>query len=175
MMTTPGSKRHNLHAVELSQRSGKPCINCVDPSSPAMITVFWAIRPCEPTGWLAMLLVKAVDVETNPGPTTTRKQVWIYDICHIQMQVRKKISIRCNRIELFITHLYDYHIITLTYHTIYHTHSYCYHTIRLIFHTCYHTLFTTLFNTHLYYYYIIKLINLSYYLPHTCSVTTLSE
>ena len=21
-------------------------------------------------------------VETNPGPTATRKQVWIYDICH---------------------------------------------------------------------------------------------
>ena len=26
------SKRHSLHAVELSQRSGKPCANCVDPS-----------------------------------------------------------------------------------------------------------------------------------------------
>ena len=34
------SKGHNIHAVELSQRSGKPCANCVDP-----ITVFWASRP----------------------------------------------------------------------------------------------------------------------------------
>ena len=29
---TSGSKRHSLHAVELSQRSGRPCANCVDPS-----------------------------------------------------------------------------------------------------------------------------------------------
>ena len=28
------SKRHGLHAVELSQRSGKPCANCVDPTRP---------------------------------------------------------------------------------------------------------------------------------------------
>ena len=29
-----GSKRHSLHAVELSQRSGKLCANCVEPSRP---------------------------------------------------------------------------------------------------------------------------------------------
>ena len=29
-----GSKRHRLHAVELPQRSGKPCTNCVDRSRP---------------------------------------------------------------------------------------------------------------------------------------------
>ena len=77
-------------------------INCVDPSRPrngGPITVFWASRPCESAGWLAMLLIKAADVETIPGPTTTRKQVWICDICHRQFQVRKQISIKCNRIE----------------------------------------------------------------------------
>ena len=47
-----------------------------------------------------MLLIKVSDVETNPGPTTTRKQVWICDICHIAIQVRKQISIRCNRSNL---------------------------------------------------------------------------
>ena len=46
-----------------------------------------------------MLLIKAGVVETNPGLTTTHKQVWICDICHRQIQVRKKISIRCSRNE----------------------------------------------------------------------------
>ena len=49
-----------------------------------------------------LLLIKAGDVETNPGPTTTRKQVWICDICHRQIQVRKQISIRYNRIEHWV-------------------------------------------------------------------------
>ena len=52
-------------------------------------------------GW-QMLLIKAGDVETNPGLTTTRKQVWICDICHRQIQVRKQISIRCNRLEHWV-------------------------------------------------------------------------
>ena len=30
--TSYDSKRHSLHAVELSQQSDKPCANCVDPS-----------------------------------------------------------------------------------------------------------------------------------------------
>ena len=84
-----GSKRHCIHAVELS---GKPCANCVDLSRPQQWGPdyrFWAIRPCGPAGWLAMFLIKAGDVEINPGPTTTRKQVWICDICHRQIQVRK--------------------------------------------------------------------------------------
>ena len=72
--------------------------------SPAMVARFWVSRSCGPAGWLAMLPIKAGDVETNPGPTTTRKQVWICDICHRQIQVRKQISIRCNRIEHW-THL----------------------------------------------------------------------
>ena len=59
---------------------------------------FGQARPCGPAGWLAMLLIKARDVETNPGPTTIRKQGCICDICHRQIQVRKQISIWCNRI-----------------------------------------------------------------------------
>ena len=61
-----------------------------------------ACRPCGPAGWLALLLTKAGDVETNPGPTTLNKQVWICDICHEQIHVRKQISIRCNRIEHWV-------------------------------------------------------------------------
>ena len=60
--------------MELSLRSAKHCANCVDPSCPSNggpITVLWASRPCGPAGWLAMLLIKAGNVETNPGPTTT--------------------------------------------------------------------------------------------------------
>ena len=53
-------------------------------------------------GWLALLLTKAGDVETNPGPTTLNKKVWICDICHKQIHVRKQISIRFNRIEHWV-------------------------------------------------------------------------
>ena len=49
-----------------------------------------------------LLLTKAGDVETNPGPTTLNKKVWICDICHEQIQVRKQISIRCNMIEQWV-------------------------------------------------------------------------
>ena len=45
---------------------------------------------------------KAADVETNPGPITTHKQVWILDIYHKQIHGRKQISIRCNRIEYWM-------------------------------------------------------------------------
>ena len=73
-------------------------------SPPAMVdrfTVFWARWPCGPAGWLA-IHIKAGDVETNPGPTTTHKHAWIYDICHNQIHGRKQISIRCNRIEHWV-------------------------------------------------------------------------
>ena len=46
--------------------------------------------------------MKAGDVETNPGPTTTHKQVWICYIYHNQMYGRKHISIWCNRIEHWV-------------------------------------------------------------------------
>ena len=62
------------------------CANCVEPPRPQQwgpdLPFFWASRPCGPAGWLAQLLTKAGDVETNPGPTTLNKKVWICDICH---------------------------------------------------------------------------------------------
>ena len=65
------------------------------------ITVIWASQSCGPGGWLVLLLIPHTSgrCETNPGPTNTHKQVWIYDICHRQIRVRKQISIKCNRIE----------------------------------------------------------------------------
>ena len=36
-----------------------------------------ASRPCGSAGWLALLFTKAGDVETNQGPTTSNKRVWI--------------------------------------------------------------------------------------------------
>ena len=67
---------------------------------------------------------KSGDVDTNPDPTTTLKNVWICVIsviCHIQIHVRMQISIKCNMIE-HLVHLrcvgirrsqYSY---TLTFH-----------------------------------------------------------
>ena len=82
LMALGGSKRHILQAVPLPDLQfflGKPAIRIA--------------------GWPALLLTKAGYVETNPGPTTLNKQVWLCDICYKQMHVRKQISIRCNRIE----------------------------------------------------------------------------
>ena len=63
---------------------------------------FEASRSCGPVRWLAMLLIKADDVKTHPGPTTTRKQVLIFNIYHRKIQVRKQISKRCNMIEHWV-------------------------------------------------------------------------
>ena len=76
--------------------------NLPAPSNGGSIYCFWACRPCGPAGWLALLLTKTGDVETNPGPTTLNKKVWICDICHKQIHVRKQISKRCNRIEHWV-------------------------------------------------------------------------
>ena len=80
----------------------KLCRTSPPPAMGARFTVFWACRPCGPAGWLALLHTKAGDVETNPGPTTLNKKVWICDICNKQIHVRKQISIRCNRIEHWV-------------------------------------------------------------------------
>ena len=48
---------------------------------------FGGSRPCRPAGCLLLLLIKVGDVQTNPGPTTSHKRVWIYDICYTQMHV----------------------------------------------------------------------------------------
>ena len=46
------------------------------PSIVGPIYRFGASRPCGPSGWLALLLTKAGDVDTNPGPTTSNKRIW---------------------------------------------------------------------------------------------------
>ena len=99
-----GSKRHSLQAVELSQwfQAAVQIVSNLPQQWAARFTVFWACQPCGPAGWLALLLTKVGDVETNPGPTTLNKKVWICDICHKQIHVRKQISIRCNRIEHWV-------------------------------------------------------------------------
>ena len=63
------------------------------------ILFFFASRPYGPAGWQALLFTKAGGFETNPGPTTSNKQVWICDICYKQIHGRMQISIMCNMIE----------------------------------------------------------------------------
>ena len=105
-----GPKEYSLHVVGLLllQRS----TNCTHSSCPPqwgpVSTVFWAGRPSGPAGWLAQLLLKAGDVETNPGPKHTRTQVWICDICHREI-TRKQTSLRCNHSEHWV-HLRCAHI-----------------------------------------------------------------
>ena len=62
-------------------------------------TSFGGSQSCGPAECLALLLMKAGDVGTNPGPTTRHKQVWFCVICHKHTHGRKRISIRCNRTE----------------------------------------------------------------------------
>ena len=50
-----------------------------------------AVAPCR----LALLLTKAGDVESNPGPTTHTPVIWMCDHCHKQIN-KKQASIRCN-------------------------------------------------------------------------------
>ena len=86
------SKRHSLQAVELSHRSETAVqivSNPLAPSNGGPNYRFWTSRPCEPAVWLALLLTKEGDVETNPVPTTSSKLVWICDICYKQIHVRK--------------------------------------------------------------------------------------
>ena len=79
----------------------KLCRTSPPPAMEAQFT-FFVCRPCGSAGWLALLLTKVGDVKTNPCPTTLNKKVWICDICHKQIHVRKQISLRCNRIEHWV-------------------------------------------------------------------------
>ena len=80
------------------------CPNCVETSRHSNGDPIYHFlgKASRPAGWLALFLIKVGDVETNPGPTTTYKKVWICDICHKQIHCRKKISKRCNMIEHFL-------------------------------------------------------------------------
>ena len=78
------------------------CTNCVYtipvPEMGARFR-FLASRRLLPAAWLALLLTKAGDVESNPGPAThTNKHtpvIWIFDLCHKQIN-KKQTSIKCN-------------------------------------------------------------------------------
>ena len=94
-------KAPNDTAVEPSQRwsrhSGlkllcKLCQTSPPPSLGPNLPFFRHAGHADPLG----------NVETNPGPTTLNKKVWICDICHKQIHVRKHISIRSNRIEHWV-------------------------------------------------------------------------
>ena len=83
------------------------CANCVEPPRPQQwgpdLPFFgYAGHADRLDGWRCCMLTKSGDVETNPGQTTLNKKVWICDICHKQIHVRKQISIRCNRIEHWV-------------------------------------------------------------------------
>ena len=82
------------------------CANCVEPPRPQQwgpdLPFFGHAGHADPLDGWRCCSQKAGDVETNPGPTTLNKKVWICDICHKQIHVRKQISIRCNRIEHWV-------------------------------------------------------------------------
>ena len=75
-----GSKRHSQQAMKLSQYFGKLlcklCPHLPPRRNGVPIYRFWGGMPAMRIrcGWLALLLMRAGDVETNPCPTTTRKQ-----------------------------------------------------------------------------------------------------
>ena len=87
-MHTPGSKRHSLQAVELSQRTQAAVqivSNLPAPSNGGPIYRFLGM-PAMRTPWMAGAAAHARgDVTINLGPTTWNKQVWICDICHKQI------------------------------------------------------------------------------------------
>ena len=63
------------------------CTNCVYSTLPPEMgpdSVFWASQPSLPAAWLALLLTKAGDIESNPGATThTNKHVPVIWICDL--------------------------------------------------------------------------------------------
>ena len=70
MMIKVRSERCSLHAVALLDPIWIDKWHQLFPAhwkvGPA--PVFWASRPLEPAEWLALLILKAGDVESNPGP-----------------------------------------------------------------------------------------------------------
>ena len=70
IMTDNRSERCSLHAVAFLDPIWIDKWHQLFPAhwevGPA--PVFWASRPLEPAEWLALLILKAGDVESNPGP-----------------------------------------------------------------------------------------------------------
>ena len=86
------SKGYSQHVVELLLLN---TVQIVPTPLHPMGARYLAGRPSGRAGWLALLLLKAGVVETNPGPKHTRTQVWIYDTCHSEIN-RKHIFFKCN-------------------------------------------------------------------------------
>ena len=101
-----GSNRHSLQTVELSQRIQTAVQIVSKPPAPRNGRPIYRFsgKPAMRSRWMtgAAPHESGGDVETNPSPTTSHKRVWICDICYKQIPVRKQISIRCNRIELWV-------------------------------------------------------------------------
>ena len=95
-------RRHILHEAGLLQTYAQiVSTQYLPPEMAARLQFFGASRPSLPAVWLALLLTKVGDVESNPGPTThTNKHtpvIWICDLCHKQIN-KKQTTIRCNHI-----------------------------------------------------------------------------
>ena len=70
------------------------CTNCVNTTLPPDMGAQFRFRPSHLAAWLAVLLTKAGDVESNPGPTThTNKHapvIWTCDLCHKQTKKQQQ-------------------------------------------------------------------------------------
>ena len=58
-------------------------------------SVFWMNLSSVPAVWLALLLIKAGDIKSNPGPTTHTPATWTCDVCYKTIH-KNQTSIRCN-------------------------------------------------------------------------------
>ena len=93
------SKRHSLQAMELSQRT-QAAVQIV--SNLPDLPFFGHAGHADPLDGWRCCSQKRMMSRLFPGPTTLNKKVWICNICHKQIHVRKQISIRCNRIEHWV-------------------------------------------------------------------------
>ena len=92
--------------VELSQRTQAACANCVEPPRPQQwgpdLPFFGHAGHADPLDgwrWCSQKRVMSRPIQVRQ---LLNKKVWICDICHKQIDVRKQISIRCNRIEHWV-------------------------------------------------------------------------
>ena len=91
-----------MELLQRTQAAVQIVWNFPGPNNGGPIYRFWTCRPCGPAGWLALLITGAGDVVTNPGQTALNKKVWICDVCHTQIHVRRYMSMGCSRIEHWV-------------------------------------------------------------------------
>ena len=103
LMTNNNNGVPRRHSPARGWNAAEICTNCVytipAPRDVGPIPFFGASRPSLPAAWLALLLTKVGDIESNPGPTTHTNihtpVIWICDLYHKQIN-KKRTSIRCN-------------------------------------------------------------------------------